>query len=58
MNQEQIDKVIAWLSLPEKKGNQKAEMMLDYLKQDRQIGDKSAFIMKNINQATLRKIIY
>jgi hypothetical protein len=56
MNQEQIDLVIAWLK--EKTDNSKAEMMLAYLNQDRQIGDKSAFIMKNINQNQLRKIIY
>jgi hypothetical protein len=58
MNQEQIDRVIAWLSLPEKKGNAKAEMMLAYLNQDRQIGDKSAFIQKNLQPSILRTIIY
>jgi len=56
MTEEQIKKVVDYLE--QRKDNQKAEAMLIFLKQDRNIGEKVAFIQKNINQVILRKIIY
>jgi hypothetical protein len=56
MDESQIEKVVKWLEL--KTDNAKAEMMLTYLKQPRQTGDKSSFIQKNLQPSILRSIIY